>query len=165
MARRSPAGDALTELVLLVFRLNGNFLDVAEQITADSGLTAARWQVLGGVLRAPLPVASVARNMGLTRQSVQRLADVLVEEGLCQYLDNPAHLRAKLLAPTERGSAAIARIHPRQVAWANRVSAIVGHEALAAATATLNTVLAALQPPAARAAARPGQAKAKRSRP
>jgi DNA-binding MarR family transcriptional regulator len=145
--RRSSAGDALTDLVLLVFRLNGRLLDVADAITEGSGLTAARWQVLGGVLREPLSVAAVARNMGLTRQSVQRLADVLVAEGLCEYRDNPAHRRAKLLAPTAAGWAAIERIHPIQVDWANRVSAAVGEDALRAARSTIESVLATLASP------------------
>jgi DNA-binding MarR family transcriptional regulator len=130
-----------------VFRLNGRFLEVADEITLGTGLTAARWQVLGGVLREPLSVAAVARNMGLTRQSVQRLADVLVAEGLCEYRDNPAHRRAKLLAPTAEGWAAIDRIHPIQVDWANRVGAAVGDDALRAARSTIEGVLAALASP------------------
>lgn len=162
---RSPAGDALTELVLKVFRMNGRFLDVADDLTAGSGLTAARWQVLGAVLPGPLSVAAVARNMGLARQSVQRLADLLVEEGLCEYGDNPAHRRAKLLAPARAGWAAIERIHPLQVAWADRIGRAVGVEALRAANAACDGVLAALAKPAA--PLRPGRPKptpAKRSR-
>ena len=146
-ARRSSAGDALTDLVLKVFRLNGRFLDVAEQITAGTGLTAARWQVLGSVLREPLPVATVARNMGLARQSVQRLADLLVAEGLCEYRDNPAHRRAKLLAPTPAGWAAVDGIHPTQADWANRVAAAVGEDPLRAAIAAIDAVLATLASP------------------
>ncbi len=41
--------------------------------------------------------------MGLTRQSVQRIADLLVERGLAAYADNPAHRRAKLVTPTSAG--------------------------------------------------------------
>ncbi|XXT53289.1 MarR family transcriptional regulator [Sorangium sp. So ce542] len=145
----------LTELVLKTFRLNGRFLEVADDITEGSGLTAARWQVLGAVLREPLSVAAAARSMGLTRQSVQRLADVLVDEGLCTYLDNPAHRRAKLLAPTERGWAAIRRIHPIQAAWADRVAAAVGERALRAANETLDAVLAVLAAPTGQVSARP----------
>jgi DNA-binding MarR family transcriptional regulator len=138
---RSPAGDALTALVLKVFRLNGQFLDIADHLTANTGLTAARWQVLGAVLPAPLSVADAARSMGLARQSVQRLADALVDDGLCEYRDNPAHQRAKLLAPTRMGWAAIARVQPRQVAWANRVGDAVGADALRTANETLERVL------------------------
>jgi DNA-binding MarR family transcriptional regulator len=68
--------------------------------------------VLGAVLGEPLPVAGIAREMGLTRQSVQRVADILVERGLAEYRENPAHRRAKLLVPTDEGRAALSRIGP-----------------------------------------------------
>ncbi|MET9723666.1 MarR family winged helix-turn-helix transcriptional regulator [Streptomyces zaomyceticus] len=112
--------DALSRTALSVFRLNGQFLGVSEKLAEPAGLTAAWWQVLGAVLPEPLPVAGIARVMGITRQSVQRIADLLVREGLAAYEPNPAHRRAKLLAPTEQGRAAIRRIDP-------------GHAALAAA--------------------------------
>ncbi len=82
-------------------------------------MTAAWWQVLGAVLHEPLPVAGIARAMGITRQSVQRIADLLVERGLAAYHPNPAHRRAKLLAPTEEGRAAIARITPGHAEFAD----------------------------------------------
>ncbi|MFI9113646.1 MarR family winged helix-turn-helix transcriptional regulator [Streptomyces venezuelae] len=104
--------DALSRTALGVFRLNGQFLAVSEKLAEPAGLTAAWWQVLGAVLPEPLPVAGIARVMGITRQSVQRIADLLVREGLAVYEPNPAHRRAKLLAPTEAGRAAIARIEP-----------------------------------------------------
>ncbi|HEX5869107.1 MAG TPA: helix-turn-helix domain-containing protein, partial [Longimicrobium sp.] len=94
---RSPAGDAMTELVIRTFRLNGLFLAVAEEMARPAGLTAARWQVLGAVLREPLTVSDAARAMGLTRQSVQRLADALAHDGMAEYVDNPRHRRARLL--------------------------------------------------------------------
>ncbi|MFD8971605.1 MULTISPECIES: MarR family winged helix-turn-helix transcriptional regulator [Streptomyces] len=104
--------DALSRTALGVFRLNGQFLAVSEKLAEPAGLTAAWWQVLGAVLPEPLPVAGIARVMGITRQSVQRIADLLVREGLAAYEPNPAHRRAKLLTPTEAGRAAIARIGP-----------------------------------------------------
>ena len=55
------------------------------------------------VLDDPLPVSAIARDMGITRQAVQRTADVLVERGLADYRDNPAHRRAKLVALTAAG--------------------------------------------------------------
>ncbi|MFC7932607.1 MarR family winged helix-turn-helix transcriptional regulator [Streptomyces cinereoruber] len=104
--------DALSRTALGVFRLNGQFLAVSEKLAEPAGLTAAWWQVLGAVLPEPLPVAGIARVMGITRQSVQRVADLLVREGLASYEPNPAHRRAKLLAPTEEGRAAVHRIDP-----------------------------------------------------
>ena len=111
--------ELLSRAALTVFRLNGQFLALAEELARPAGLTAARWQVLGAVLTTPLPVAGIARAMGITRQSVQRLADILVAEGLAEYLPNPSHRRAKLLQPTEAGLAAVRRIDPRHCSIAD----------------------------------------------
>ncbi|MEU8852871.1 MarR family transcriptional regulator [Streptomyces sp. NPDC048564] len=129
--------DLLSRSALGVFRLNGQFLAVAEELARPAGLTAAWWQVLGAVLGEPLPVAGVARAMGITRQSVQRIADLLVEKGLAEYRPNPAHRRAKLLAPTEEGRAAISRINPGHAALADRLADAFGDAELAEAVRVL----------------------------
>jgi DNA-binding MarR family transcriptional regulator len=134
-------GNALTDLVLSVFRLNGLFLSAAEAIARPAGLTAARWQVLGAVLREPLTVSGIARSMGLTRQSVQRLADALVADGMAEYVPNPAHRRAKLVRPTERGFHAIDLLRPRQHAWADQVTEPLVTEEIQAAVALLRMVI------------------------
>lgn len=118
-------GQIVTQLVLKVFQLNGQFLSVAEKIAAPAGLTAARWQVLGAVLREPKTVSNIAHDMGLARQSVQRLANILIDEGQAEYRDNPSHKRAKLLAITARGQASIERLGNDQHAWANALAATV----------------------------------------
>ncbi|MEU3299461.1 MarR family transcriptional regulator [Streptomyces sp. NPDC006678] len=120
--------DLLSATALGVFRLNGQFLGVAEELARPAGLTAAWWQVLGAVLGEPLPVAGVARAMGITRQSVQRIADLLVDKGLAEYVPNPAHRRAKLLRPTAEGRAAIQRIDPAHADLAARLTAELGTE-------------------------------------
>ncbi|MET9773448.1 MarR family winged helix-turn-helix transcriptional regulator [Streptomyces sp. NPDC006367] len=143
MSRRSQ--DLFSRSAIGVFRLNGQFLAVAEELARPSGLTAARWQVLGAVLREPLPVSGVARAMGITRQSVQRIADLLVEQGLAEYRPNPAHRRAKLLAPTDAGRAAVSRIDPGHAAFAERLAeAYGGEDGLAAAVEALERLSKAL---------------------
>jgi DNA-binding MarR family transcriptional regulator len=137
--------DLLSRAALGVFRLNGRFLEVAEELARPAGLTATRWQVLGAVLREPLPVSGVARAMGITRQSVQRTADLLVERGLAEYRPNPAHRRAKLLAPTEAGFAAVSRVDPGHAAFADRLARAYGSEAdLAVAVEALERLSKAL---------------------
>lgn len=123
-----PVGtpELLSRSALGVFRLNGQFLSVAEELAAPAGLTAAWWQVLGAVLPQPLPVSGIARAMGITRQSVQRIADLLVERGLAAYEPNPAHRRAKLLTPTEKGRAAIHEIKPAHATLARRLAEELG---------------------------------------
>jgi DNA-binding MarR family transcriptional regulator len=109
-ASSRPAGEALTDLVIRTFRLNGLFLAMGELMARPAGLTSARWQVLGAILREPLSVSAIARAMGLTRQSVQRLADALVSDGMAEYLRNPRHRRAKLRRAVATMDRIIARI-------------------------------------------------------
>ena len=132
VARRTPAGDALTALVLPAFELNGEFLAAAETMTRPVGLTPAWWQVLGATLDEPLTVAEIARRvgLGLARQSVQRVADLLVERGWATFRDNPAHRRAKLLEPTAEGRATVDRLTEAQHTWADAVGAVVGEDEL-----------------------------------
>ncbi|CAL9474322.1 hypothetical protein SUDANB32_02888 [Streptomyces sp. enrichment culture] len=146
--------ELLSRAALGAFRLNGQFLAVAEELARPAGITAARWQVLGAVLREPLPVSGIARAMGITRQSVQRVADLLVERGFAEYRPNPAHRRAKLLAPTEEGYAAVRRIGPGHAAFAARLATAYreayGKEGLAEAVRALerlSTVLDGLGTP------------------
>jgi DNA-binding MarR family transcriptional regulator len=140
---RTPAGDALTELVLPVFELNGEFLAAADTMTRPVGLTPAWWQVLGATLDEALPVAEIARRvgLGLARQSVQRVADLLVEQGWAAYRDNPAHRRAKLLAPTSEGRTVLDRLTAAQHAWADTVGAEVGEDELRQAMAVVRRVI------------------------
>ncbi|ATQ30126.1 MarR family transcriptional regulator [Rhodococcus ruber Chol-4] len=139
-----PEQELLSGLALTSFRLNGQFLEVAETLARPSGLTAAWWQVLGAVLHDPLPVAGIARAMGITRQSVQRIADLLVERGLAEYLPNPAHRRAKLVTPTPAGRAAVTGIDPAHAAFARRLADAVGEEGLAATLTAMRQLSAVL---------------------
>jgi DNA-binding MarR family transcriptional regulator len=106
--------------------------------------------VLGAVVLEPLPVAGIAREMGITRQSVQRIADLLVDEGLAEYVDNPAHKRAKLVRPTKSGRAAIARINPQHAAAARRLVKATGRDELARALDSMRALSVALDAVATR---------------
>lgn len=134
----------LSGLALTSFKLNGQFLTLAEELARPVGLTAAWWQVLGAVLPAPLSVAGIAREMGMARQSVQRIADLLVEKSLAEYLPNPAHRRAKLVQPTAEGRAAVARINPAHANAAHDLAAVMGRVALARSLEALRELSEAL---------------------
>src|SRR6185436_14767234 len=103
-------GAAVTALILETFRLNGRLLSAGDALVRNLELTSARWQVLGAIAAAPLPlsVAQVARSMGLTRQAVQRLANEMERDGLLRFAANPNHQRAKHVVMAPRGEAAYA---------------------------------------------------------
>ncbi len=127
--------ETVSELVLTVFRLNGRLVEAGNELVMDLGLTSAWWQVLGALALAPtpLPVAHIARNMGLTRQGVQRIVDLLEKNGLVRYAPNPHHARAKLVVLTETGHAAMNAAQSRQHPWAQAIATTLGPERLAAA--------------------------------
>ena len=114
-----------------VYRLNGHVLSIAEELASPVGLTGAWWQVLASVLREPMPVADIARFIGNSRQAVQRIADRLVDEGLVEFHDNPAHARAKLVAPTKKGRSAVRSIAPAHAEMADRLATAYGTDKLA----------------------------------
>jgi DNA-binding MarR family transcriptional regulator len=142
---QSDAGTVLTELILATFRLNGRLMDAAQELAAAGGITATWWQVLGGVIDEPRTVSEIGRRMGMTRQGVQRIADLLVERGLAEYRPNPSHRRAKLLACTEAGYWAIRQISVAQHPWSNRIGDAVGARKLEAALATLRELAGVLE--------------------
>jgi DNA-binding MarR family transcriptional regulator len=145
---RTSAGDALTDLITQVIQLIRLFSVAGEALAKPAGQTLARWLVLESIDPAPATVAQIARSMHLARQSVQRLADVLVRDGFAVYQDNPAHRRAKLLRPTPAGRAALRAIQAAQVAWSDRLGAELGLSELQQVSANLDRVLQALRDPA-----------------
>ena len=138
MSYHTPQGTVLTGLILETFRLNGLLLAAGDRLTSDLRLSSARWQVMGAIDEAPLPVAQIARNMGLTRQAVQRVANVLADEGLVEFTENPDHRRAKLVRLTAGGRAALEEISGRQIEWSNRLAEGLDAEEIKDALAVLS---------------------------
>ncbi|WP_092036401.1 MarR family winged helix-turn-helix transcriptional regulator [Methylobacterium pseudosasicola] len=145
--------DTLTDLVIDVFRLNGALLASGDALVADLGLTSARWQVLGAIAFAsvPLPVAHIARNMGLTRQAVQRSVDDMRADGLVRLDPNPHHRRAMLISMTDLGEAAYQAASQRQRSWAEALAAGLPPENIEAARDLLRLLQRRLDNPAASA--------------
>jgi DNA-binding MarR family transcriptional regulator len=123
-AKRTPAGDALTDLILDLFRLNSLILTAGDRLVAGLRLTSARWQILGAIDAAerPQPVAWLARDMGANRQNVQRIINDLHKEGLVTFEANPHHRRAQLVVLTEKGKQTFDAAMRLQVPWINRLS-------------------------------------------
>jgi DNA-binding MarR family transcriptional regulator len=144
-APQDEAGALLTEMVLTTFRLNARVLEAAQALAAAGGLTAAWWQVLGGVLDEPRTVAEVSRRMGVTRQGVLRIADLLVERGLAEYVPNPGHRRARLLACTEAGYWAVRQVSVVTHPWSDRVGSLIGASELRSAVETMQRAVEVLE--------------------
>jgi DNA-binding MarR family transcriptional regulator len=148
MAKPSKSA-ALTDLVLEIFRLNGLLISAGDALVAGTGLTSARWQVVGAIAlqQGRAPVAHIANAMGLTRQSVQRIADELEKAGVVEFRDNPHHKRAKLVTLTAKGHALNETAMQLQKPWVAALAAGIDHSALQATLTVLTQLRARLEQP------------------
>ncbi len=124
--KHTPAGAVLTDLIIPVIQLEAHFSRAGETIAATGGQTLARWLTLEMVAGEPATVADVARRLGLSRQSVQRIADLLARDGLTEYVANPAHRTSKLVRLTAHGRQSLRGIQSAQRVWANSLGARIG---------------------------------------
>jgi DNA-binding MarR family transcriptional regulator len=122
--KRTSEGDALTDLILDLFRLNSRMLAAGDRLVADLGLTSARWQILGAIVTAerPQPVAWLARDLGANRQNVQRIINDLHQEALVTFETNPHHRRAQLVVLTDKGRQAFDAAMRLQAPWVNNLA-------------------------------------------
>ena len=122
--RRTPAGEALSNLMLDLLRLNSLTLTTGDRLVARLGLTSARWQTLGAIVAVehPQPVAWLARNMGANRQNVQRIVNDLKGDGLVVFEPNPHHRRAQLVVLTDKGQQAFDAAMRLQAPWINHLA-------------------------------------------
>lgn len=122
--KRTPGGDAVTSLVLDLFRLNNQLLAAGDRLVAPLGLTSARWEILGAIVAAeyPQPVAWLARNLGAHRQNVQRIINDLAKDGLVAFEANPHHRKAQLVVLTKKGRRTFDAAMRVQAPWSNRLS-------------------------------------------
>ena len=127
------AGSNFTALVLEVFRFHGCLLAAGDRLTKPLHLSSARWKVVGAIDQCPLSVAQIARNMGLTRQTVQRLANEMKVGQFIEYAPNPDHRRAKLVRLTKKGRRVMKILKQRQIHWADKIAAGVNTEEIEAA--------------------------------
>lgn len=137
--------DPWTLFVLSVFRLNGQIVEASESISGSVGQTSSRWQVLGSAY-VPQTAAEIARTLGISRQGVQRVANVLIGEGLLESSPHPTDQRTFLLGLTVRGRAVMAEIYSQQLNWSSAVERTLDVDRIKKATELLTELGNALEP-------------------
>lgn len=105
--------DTNTLLPLIVadiYELAGRFREQGEAIARAVGQTQARWQVMSAASADPRTVPQIARRLGVSRQNIQRIADLLVAENWASFAANPDHKGSPYLLLNARGRDALAKI-------------------------------------------------------
>ncbi|MFC3172723.1 MarR family winged helix-turn-helix transcriptional regulator [Novosphingobium bradum] len=129
----------INALIVSIFRVGGSLLEAGARLVADIGITPAWWQVLGALSLSPVPltVPQIARHIGLARQSVQRIVDLLETRGLVRLEPNPHHRRARLVMLSEAGIEVYRQANVRQAPWAEQLEAGLTRDRVAEAVDVL----------------------------
>jgi DNA-binding MarR family transcriptional regulator len=88
-------------------------------------------------------VSQIAKLTGYTRQSIQRLADDLVDEGLAAY-ESASDRRTKNVCITEKGRELLEKLAEYENEWVARISQHLPVEELTDLTRALEKVRAVL---------------------
>jgi len=85
-------------------------------------------------LLGPLTVPQIAQMRPTSRQRMQRLADELAAEGLVKFIDNPKHLRSKLVQLTPKGDAHYRELNARLLSIASTMGVALSDPEIRQAT-------------------------------
>ena len=110
MKTGADPSSLLPLIVADIFELAGRFRAEGEAVAAKVGQTQARWQVMSAASDSPLTVPQIARRLGVSRQNVQRIAYLLVEEDWARFDSNPDHRGSPHLILNKRGQTALAQL-------------------------------------------------------
>ena len=134
--------SAITDVIFETFRLHGRLIAFGDQMVESWGLTSARWQILGSIVLSDsvVTVSDIARNLGLSRQAVQRVVNDMAASGFVRLEDNPHHKRAKLVNLTDKGQEVYGEVDREFTAWVNTVAGTFDLTALGEAREVMVTL-------------------------
>jgi DNA-binding MarR family transcriptional regulator len=136
-ARTEAPRVAFTEAGVALFHLLRQ-LETALPRLSPLPVSNGRMALLRSLaLRGPRNLSELARERGVSRQGVQRLADALEAEGLARGAPDPRSARAKRLALTEQGLAAYRELALQEARELNTLAAGLSASDLRAATRVL----------------------------
>ena len=115
-----------------------------EQMARRAGVTHASWRVLAAA-GPGRTVPQLARRLGVKRQSVQRLADQLVESGRARYVTNPDHRRSPFLTITDSGESTLESLRRELADGESDLGAELEHEELETAIYVLRSLRALIR--------------------
>jgi DNA-binding MarR family transcriptional regulator len=140
---RNDISECFTQFTKALFAANNTVLKHGDLVTGKYQQTSARWRILGNIEPCPLTVSQIAKLTGYTRQSIQRLADTLVDEGLAIY-ESAIDQRTKNVCITEKGREVLEKLAEYENEWVARITQTLSVEELTDLTLALEKVRAIL---------------------
>ena len=139
-----PHHGPLVELIAQARRVSRSWSGLSAH--SDSVMTGAERDVLDFlVFEGAATVPHIARSRGVSRQHIQKRADALVEKGLAEFTDNPAHKSSKLLEATIAGERAHATASRGEADVLQTLSGQIDPKDIATARAVFATIAKAVE--------------------
>ena len=140
---RNDTSECFTQFTRALFAAHTIVLKHGDLVTGKYQQTSARWRILGNIELCPLTVSQIARQTGYTRQSIQRLADELVDEKLATY-ESAIDRRTKNVCITEKGRELLEKLAEYENEWVACITQRLPVEELTDLTLALDKVRAVL---------------------
>jgi DNA-binding MarR family transcriptional regulator len=116
------------QLTRAVFAAHSSVLRHGDRANAPFGQSSARWRVMFNIAQGNGSVSEIARATDYSRQSIQRLADTLVAEGLASYTPDPRDRRKQIITLTAKGSTLLAAMEADFERWSKRLVKTLGKQ-------------------------------------
>jgi DNA-binding MarR family transcriptional regulator len=126
----SSSATLFRQLTRAVFAAQSSVLRYGDHANSAFGQSSARWRVLFNIAEGNGSVAEIARATDYTRQSIQRLADTLVADGLARYAPDPEDGRKQIITLTAKGSTLLAEMEAYFGRWSKRLVQTLGRESV-----------------------------------
>jgi DNA-binding MarR family transcriptional regulator len=140
MSHESPPSDII-EMLGLIHATSLEFRSRAEATAGSVGETFARTQVLATMLDRPRTLSSVARHLGIARQSVRPIMKQLLDRGLVVQGENPDHRTAPLYRATTAGKSTIDLIRQKASPIYTAIASELDHDEVRTLTDRLRLLL------------------------
>jgi len=126
-AETRQKGEAMFDLIELLFFAYRDFVGDADEILADFGFGRAHHRVLHFVNRNPgMKVAELLDILKITKQSLGRVLKQLIDEGYVEQKEGAKDRRQRLLYVTAKGEGLALRLAALQSARIGRALAEIG---------------------------------------
>ncbi|MFI5014275.1 MAG: MarR family winged helix-turn-helix transcriptional regulator [Hyphomicrobiales bacterium] len=124
------------------FRVSFNRLKgMAEELHRDLGVNVSMRGVMESLAdEGAKTVPSIAREKGVSRQHIQVNVDALLNDGMVEARDNPAHQRSPLITLTEKGKQIFAEARRREAEVLKSLAHGLEPKALSDAAIVLETL-------------------------
>jgi DNA-binding MarR family transcriptional regulator len=137
-----PSSNAslFRQLTRAVFAAHASVLRYGDTANAPFGQSSARWRVMFNIAQGNGSVSEIARATDYTRQSIQRLADNLVAEGLATYAPDPDDRRRQIITLTSKGKKLLDDMESDFDRWSTRLVKQLGKQNIAQTVELLHEV-------------------------